>query len=142
MPPLALQRNETEKPNMAIASSPLRILMNEQGIIPARHPGPLGDYVSTMSVALQNGNQLLWVSGLGPWIDDGRTPITGTVCDHESGQQAARQVALCMLWVLDEAVGLERVRRLIWTDGMVNTTLLADLPKVIDGFSGVMKTLW
>jgi len=87
-------------------------------------------------------NRLIFLSGHGPLKADG-TMIVGRVgadLDLEAGKQAARQVGLAMLATLQEYFkGLNHVRRLIKTFGLVNCT--ADFTQhslVINGFSELM----
>jgi enamine deaminase RidA (YjgF/YER057c/UK114 family) len=91
---------------------------------------------------VQTGN-LLFLSGhgfCGPTpsaVDTGKLGRTLTV---EQGYQAARNVGLCMLATLKDAVGdLNKVKRIIRVYGMVNCTDdFKDQPKVMNGFSDLM----
>ena len=91
---------------------------------------------------VQSGN-LLFLSGHGYFgsnptaVDTGKLGRTLTV---EQGFQAARNVGLCMLATLKDAVGdLNKVKRVIRVYGMVNCTDdFKDQPKVMNGFSDLM----
>ncbi|MGI8600416.1 MAG: RidA family protein [Chitinophagaceae bacterium] len=91
---------------------------------------------------VQIGN-LLFLSGHGfcgttpSAVDTGKLGRTLTV---EQGYQAARNVGLCMLATLKDAVGdLNKVKRIIRVYGMVNCTDdFKDQPKVMNGFSDLM----
>lgn len=104
-------------------------------------PKPIAVY----KPAIQHGN-LLFVSGHGPLKSD-KTLILGRVGENltlEQGQDAARQVGLAMLATLRETLGsLNRVKRIIKTLGWVNcTTGFVDQPKVINGFSELMRDVF
>jgi enamine deaminase RidA (YjgF/YER057c/UK114 family) len=101
-------------------------------------PKPVATYVT----AIRHGD-LLYVSGHGPLRSDG-TMITGRLgdtMDLAGGQAAARQTGLAILATVRAHVGsLDRVVRLVKTLGMVNSTPdFGDQPKVINGFSDLMK---
>jgi enamine deaminase RidA (YjgF/YER057c/UK114 family) len=87
---------------------------------------------------------MLYVSGQGPRQLDG-SQITGKLgaeLDIEEGYAAARQVGLTMLATIKEHYDLSKVKRLVKTLGMVNSTLDFDQqPKVINGFSDLMVEL-
>lgn len=104
-------------------------------------PQPVGVYKPALVV----GN-LLYVSGHGPLLDDGSL-IKGKVgadLTLEEGKHAARQVGLAMLATIRAHVGsLNRVRRLVKTLGMVNSTPDFDQhPAVINGFSELMAEVF
>jgi len=95
--------------------------------------------------ALVVGN-LLYVSGHTPLLDDGSL-IKGRVgadLTLEEGKRAARQVGLAMLATIRAHLGsLNRVRRLVKTLGMVNSTPDFDQhPAVINGFSELMAEVF
>ncbi|MCE9532823.1 MAG: RidA family protein [Planctomycetes bacterium] len=101
--------------------------------------------VAVYKTAIKIGNRLL-VSGHGPWKED-KTQITGRVGKDltlEEGKQAARQVGLAILATVKETLGsLDKVVRLVKTLGMVNSTPeFLDHPKVINGFSELMKDVF
>ena len=104
-------------------------------------PKPVATYVT----ALRHGD-LLYVSGHGPLKPDG-TMITGKVgadLDLDAGRAAARQVGLAILATLKAHLGsLDHVKRLIKSLGMVNCSPdYADQPKVINGYSDLMKEVF
>ncbi len=104
-------------------------------------PKPVGVYKPALVV----GN-LLYVSGHGPLLDDGAL-ITGRVgadLTLAQGKQAARQVGLAVLATIRAHLGsLNRVKRLVKTLGMVNSTLDFDQhPAVINGFSELMAEVF
>lgn len=106
---------------------------------------PAPKAVAVYKTAFKLGNRLL-VSGHGPWKED-KTLITGRVgadLDLEQGKQAARQVGLAILATVRETLGsLDKVVRLVKTLGMVNSTAdFTDHPKVINGFSELMKDVF
>ncbi|MEW6303556.1 MAG: RidA family protein [Verrucomicrobiota bacterium] len=104
-------------------------------------PKPAGVYKPVVIV----GN-LAYVSGHGPLKPD-KTSITGRVgadLDLEGGKAAARQVGLAILATLRSELGsLDRVKRLIKTLGMVNSTSdFREHPKVINGYSELMAEVF
>ena len=104
-------------------------------------PKPVATYVT----ATRHGD-LLYVSGHGPLRPDG-TMITGRLgesLDLAGGQAAARQTGLAILATVRAHLGsLDRVVRLVKTLGMVNSTPdFGDQPKVINGFSDLMKDVF
>jgi enamine deaminase RidA (YjgF/YER057c/UK114 family) len=104
-------------------------------------PKPVATYVT----AIRHGD-LLYVSGHGPYRSDGSL-ITGRLGDNldvPAGQVAARQTGLAILATLKAHLGsLDQVVRLVKTLGMVNSTPeFADQPKVINGFSDLMKDVF
>ncbi len=70
-------------------------------------------------------------------VDTGKLGKTLTI---EQGYQAARNVGLCMLATIKDAVGdLNKVKRIVRVFGMVNCTeAFRDQPKVMNGFSDLM----
>lgn len=104
-------------------------------------PKPQGVYKPVVFV----GN-LVYVSGHGPLKTD-KTLILGRVgadLDLEAGKRAARQVGLAMLATLREYLGgLNRVKRLVKTLGLVNCTPdFHQHPAVINGFSELMAEVF
>jgi enamine deaminase RidA (YjgF/YER057c/UK114 family) len=84
-------------------------------------------------------DKMAYVSGHGPLKAD-KSLITGRVgadLDLEAGKAAARQVGLAILATLRSELGsLDRVKRIVKTLGMVNSTPdFKDHPAVINGFS-------
>src|SRR5258707_6863533 len=101
--------------------------------------------VAVYKTAVKFGT-LLFVSGQGPLKPD-KTQITGRVgkdLTMEQGKDAARQVGLAILATVKDQLGsLDKVKRLIKTFGMVNCTDdFLDQPKVINGFSELMKDVF
>ncbi len=104
-------------------------------------PKPVATYVT----AIRHGD-LVYVSGHGPYKSDGSLIIgrLGDNMDIPAGQAAARQTGLAILATLKSHLGsLDRVVQIIKTLGMVNSTPdFADQPKVINGFSDLMKDVF
>ena len=104
-------------------------------------PKPVATYVT----ALRHGD-LLYVSGHGPYRSDGSLIIgrLGDDMDIAGGQAAAKQTGLAILATLRAHLGsLDKVVRLVKTLGMVNSTPeFRDQPKVINGFSDLMKDVF
>jgi len=101
--------------------------------------------VAVYKTAVRHGN-LLYVSGHGPLKPDG-TLILGCVGKDitlEQGKEAARQTGLAILATLRSHLGsLDKVKRIVKTFGMVNCTAdYKDQPKVINGFSELMKEVF
>jgi enamine deaminase RidA (YjgF/YER057c/UK114 family) len=95
--------------------------------------------------AVKVGN-LLFVSGHGPLKAD-KTLILGRVGQDltlDQGKDAARQVGLAILATIQDVLGsLNKVKRLVKTLGWVNcTTDFVDQPKVINGYSELMKDVF
>ena len=104
-------------------------------------PKPVATYVTALRVG-----DLLYVSGHGPLRADG-TMITGKLgldMDVTGGMAAARQTGLAILATVRDHLGsLEKVDRLVKSLGMVNCTPdYGDQPKVINGFSDLMKDVF
>ena len=104
-------------------------------------PKPIAVY----KPAVRHGN-LLYVSGHGPLKAD-KTMILGRVgadMTLDQGKDAARQVGLAVLATVRDTLGsLDKVKRLVKTLGWVNCTVeFTDQPKVINGFSELMKDVF
>ena len=104
-------------------------------------PKPAGVYRPLMIVG-----SAAYVSGHGPLLPDG-TMLTGRVgadLDQQGGYRAARQVGLAMLATLRAGLGsLNRVRRIVRTLGMVNSTPeFVNHPAVLNGFSELMAEVF
>src|SRR5438874_8433745 len=104
-------------------------------------PKPMAKY----KPAVQAGN-VLYVSGHGPLKPDGKS-ITGRVgadLNLEQGKEAARAVGLAILATVRNTIGsLDKVKRLVKTLGMVNSTAdFKDHPLVINGFSELMAEVF
>jgi enamine deaminase RidA (YjgF/YER057c/UK114 family) len=105
-------------------------------------PKPVAKYKTALLV----GN-LLYVSGHGPVKIDGKSAIAGRLgadLTLEQGKEAARSVGLAVLSTVRNTLGsLDRVKRLVKTLGMVNsTTDFKDHPQVINGFSELMAEVF
>jgi enamine deaminase RidA (YjgF/YER057c/UK114 family) len=105
-------------------------------------PRPVAKYKPAVLV----GN-LLHVSGHGPLKADGASVVAGRVGDDltlEQGKEAARLVGLAVLSTVRNTLGsLDRVKRLVKTLGMVNSTPdFRDHPQVINGFSELMAQVF
>ncbi len=106
---------------------------------------PAPKAVAVYKTAIQVGN-LLFVSGHGPYKAD-KTLITGRLgrdMTIEQGKEAAKQTGLAILATVKETLGsLNKVKRLVKSFGMVNCTDdFADQPKVINGYSELMKDVF
>ncbi len=106
---------------------------------------PAPKAVAVYKTAIQVGN-LLFVSGHGPYKAD-KTLITGRLGKDmtiEQGKEAAKQTGLAILATVKETLGsLNKVKRLVKSFGMVNCTDdFADQPKVINGYSELMKDVF
>lgn len=101
---------------------------------------PLGGVYKPVMIS---GN-MLYVSGQGPVQSDG-TLITGKLgldLDTKAGYQAARQVGLTMLATINAHSDLRKVKCLVKTLGMVNSTQdFHQQPQVINGFSDLFVEL-
>lgn len=123
-----------------MASSP-EVRIQELHLVLPPAPKPVAVYRTSVRV----GN-LLYVSGHGPLKPDG-TLITGCLgkdMELEQGKEAARQTGLAILATLRTTLGsLDKVKRIVKTFGMVNCTAdYKDQPKVINGFSELMKDVF
>ncbi|HUR55950.1 MAG TPA: RidA family protein [Gemmataceae bacterium] len=123
-----------------MASSPEKRVQELHLTLPPA-PKPVAVYKTAVKV----GN-LLYVSGHGPLKPD-KTMILGRVGQNltlEEGKEAARQTGLAILATLRDTLGsLDKVKRLVKTYGMVNCTDdFLDQPKVINGFSELMKDVF
>ncbi len=106
---------------------------------------PAPKAVAVYKTAVQVGN-LLYVSGHGPYKAD-KTLITGRLGQDmtvDQGKEAAKQTGLAILATVRETLGsLNKVKRLVKSFGMVNCTAeFADQPKVINGYSELMKDVF
>lgn len=104
-------------------------------------PKPVAVYKTAVKVGT-----MLYVSGHGPLKAD-KTMITGRVGQDltlEQGKEAAKQTGLAILATVKDQLGsLDKVKRLVKTFGMVNSTDdFLDQPKVINGFSELMKDVF
>ncbi|MFO7259257.1 MAG: RidA family protein [Bacteroidota bacterium] len=124
-------------PIMALAQVQPEDNLKNKGIVLPPPAKPVANYVTSVRV----GNQL-YLSGHGfcgeaQPFDVGKVGKDLTV---EQGYQAARNVGLCMLATLKDALGdLNKVKRVVRVLGMVNCTDdFMDHPKVMNGFSDLM----
>jgi enamine deaminase RidA (YjgF/YER057c/UK114 family) len=104
-------------------------------------PKPVAKYKTAI---LAGG--MLYVSGHGPVKADGKT-IEGRVgaeLTQQKGKEAARVVGLAILSTVRNTLGtLDRVKRLVKTLGMVNSTAdFKNHPAVINGFSELMAEVF
>lgn len=102
---------------------------------------PMGSYVK----AVRSGN-LIFLAGHGPTNPDGSL-LTGKVGKDvtlEQANQAARQAGIALLSTLKAEIGdLNKIKRIVKVLGMVNCTdEFADQPKVMNGFSDLMVSLF
>jgi enamine deaminase RidA (YjgF/YER057c/UK114 family) len=104
-------------------------------------PKPVAKY----KTAVLAGN-MLYVSGHGPLKPDGKMILgrVGADLTLEQGKEAARVVGLAVLSTVRNTLGsLDKVKRLIKTLGMVNSTAeFKDHPAVINGFSDLMAEVF
>jgi enamine deaminase RidA (YjgF/YER057c/UK114 family) len=104
-------------------------------------PRPMAKY----KTAVLAGN-LLHVSGHGPLRADGSLVMgrVGLDLTLEQGKDAARLVGLAILSTVRNTLGsLDKVKRLVKTLGMVNSTAdFRDHPQVINGFSELMAQVF
>jgi len=102
--------------------------------------------VAKYKTAVLVGN-VLYVSGHGPAKVTDKTPLVGRVGDaltKEEGVECARAVGINILATVKAAIGsLDKVKRLVKTLGMVNSTAdFKDHPAVINGFSILMAEVF
>jgi enamine deaminase RidA (YjgF/YER057c/UK114 family) len=124
-----------------MASSPEARLKELNITLPA--PGrPMARY----KMAVRTGN-ILYVSGHGP-AKIGDSPMVLGRCGQdlsmEQGKESARAVGLNILATVRDQLGsLDRVKRLVKTLGMVNSTPdFLQHPQVINGFSELMADVF
>jgi len=89
------------------------------------------------------GDNLLYMSGAGPRMIDGKFEYVGKVgrdLDEAEAYKAARSVGITMLSNLHAALGdLNRVTKIVKVTGFVNAVPdFGAQPKVINGFSDLM----
>ena len=102
--------------------------------------------VAKYKTAILAGN-MLDVSGHGPTKLSDKTPMTGRVgadLTKEQGAESARAVGVNILATVKAALGsLDKVKRLVKTLGMVNSTAdFTEHPAVINGFSVLMAEVF
>jgi enamine deaminase RidA (YjgF/YER057c/UK114 family) len=104
-------------------------------------PPPVANYVR----AVRTGN-LVFLAGHGP-LDPAGGYVTGKLgrdLDVEQGYAAARLTAIALLASLRAEIGsLDRVRRIVRVEGMVNSTAeFTDQSKVINGCSDLLVEIF
>jgi len=102
--------------------------------------------VARYKMAVKVGN-ILYVSGHGPVRVKDSTPVTGKCggeLNIEQGKESARSVGLNILATVRDQLGsLDKVKRLVKTLGMVNSTPeFTQHPQVINGFSELMAEVF
>jgi enamine deaminase RidA (YjgF/YER057c/UK114 family) len=107
---------------------------------------PPGRPMARYKMAVRAGN-MLYVSGHGPAKITPQTPVNGRCgadLTLEQGKESARAVGLNILATVRDQLGsLDRVKRLVKTLGMVNTTPeFGQHPAVINGFSELMADVF
>jgi enamine deaminase RidA (YjgF/YER057c/UK114 family) len=111
--------------------------LEELGIELPAAATPIGNYVTTV----HTGN-LIFTSGHGPGKGEG--PLykgqVGTDLTIEEGYASARQVGLCLLATLKNALGdLDRVKRIVKVVGFVNSApSFTEQPSVVNGVSDLL----
>jgi enamine deaminase RidA (YjgF/YER057c/UK114 family) len=104
-------------------------------------PKPMAKYKTAVLV----GN-MLYLSGHGPLKPDGKfmEGRVGADLTAAQGKEAARATGLAILSTVRSTLGsLDRVKRLVKTLGMVNSTAdFKDHPQVINGFSELMAEVF
>lgn len=111
------------------------------GIVLPQQSSPIANYVNYV----RTGN-LIYFSGTGPSAEDqgyvkGKLGKDLTI---DQGREAARITGINMIANLKNAIGdLNKVKRIVKVLGMVNSTEnFTDQPKVINGFSDLMVTVF
>jgi enamine deaminase RidA (YjgF/YER057c/UK114 family) len=105
-----------------------------------------GKPMARYKMAVRAGN-MLYVSGHGPAKITPQTPVNGRCgadLTMEQGKESARAVGLNILATVRDQLGsLDRVKRLVKTLGMVNSTPdFGQHPAVINGFSELMAEVF
>jgi enamine deaminase RidA (YjgF/YER057c/UK114 family) len=115
--------------------------LQAQDIVLPEIKAPVANYVNAVRV----GN-LLYLSGKGPSLPDGKyiTGKLGKDITMERAYEAARLTAIMQIAVLKKELGdLSKVKRIVKVLGMVNCTEnFADQPKIINGFSDLMVSIF
>lgn len=107
-------------------------------VLPTARP-PMANYVR----AVRTGN-LVFLSGHGECGDQPQKGKVGQEVTVEQGYASARNVGLCLLASLKEAIGdLGKVTRIVKVLGMVNSAeSFTQQPQVINGFSDLMVAVF
>jgi enamine deaminase RidA (YjgF/YER057c/UK114 family) len=105
-----------------------------------------GRPMARYKMAVRAGN-MLYISGHGPAKITPETPMSGRCGSDltlEQGKESARAVGLNILATVRDQLGsLDRVKRLVKTLGMVNSTPeFTQHPAVINGFSELMAEVF
>jgi enamine deaminase RidA (YjgF/YER057c/UK114 family) len=105
-------------------------------------PKPMAKYKPAVQVG-----KVLYISGHGPAKLAPDSPVAGRLgadLNVERGKECARLVGLAILSTVRNTLGsLDRVKRLIKTLGMVNSTPeFTEHPQVINGFSDLMAQVF
>ena len=116
--------------------------LKELGITLPPAARPMAKY----KMAVRVGN-MLYVSGHGPVRVTEQTPVTGRLgaeLTTEQGKLSARSVGMAILSTVRDQLGtLDRVKRLVKTLGMVNSTPdFLQHPAVINGYSELMAEVF
>ena len=124
-----------------MATSPEARLKELNITLPAPNR-PMAKYKMAVRVG-----DMLYVSGHGPYKATPTTPVTGRCgadLTAEQGKESARSVGLAILATVRDQLGsLDKVKRLVKTLGMVNSTPdFKDHPAVINGFSELMAEVF
>jgi enamine deaminase RidA (YjgF/YER057c/UK114 family) len=124
-----------------MANSP-EARLKELGITLPTAARPMAKY----KMAVRVGN-VLYVSGHGPVKVGPSTPVTGRCGQDltmEQGKESARSVGLNILATVRDQLGsLDKVKRLVKTLGMVNSTPdFLQHPAVINGYSELMAEVF
>jgi enamine deaminase RidA (YjgF/YER057c/UK114 family) len=124
-----------------MANSP-EARLKELGITLPPAARPMAKY----KMAVRVGN-MLYVSGHGPVKVSDSTPITGRCGQDltmEQGKESARSVGLNILATVRDQLGsLDKVKRLVKTLAMVNSTPdFTQHPAVINGYSELMAEVF
>ena len=117
----------------------------ELGLALPEAPEPKGNYIPATII----GN-MLYTSGHGPVLPDGKTYMMGRVGEDmtvEEAVKAARATGLAVLATLRKTLGsLDRVKRIVKTLGMVNanpaTLNQLECVQAINGFSDLMMDVF
>jgi enamine deaminase RidA (YjgF/YER057c/UK114 family) len=103
---------------------------------------PLGGLYKRLVISGGQG----YLSGHGPYLGGGNyiTGRLGEDMELEAGRAAARQTGLAILRTMQDELGdLSRVRRIIKTLALVNSTPdFVQQPQVINGFSELMRDVF
>ncbi|MGL4552524.1 MAG: RidA family protein [Gemmataceae bacterium] len=124
-----------------MATSP-EARLKELGLTLPPAARPMAKYKMAVRVG-----DLLYLSGHGPVKVTPETPVAGRCGEDltlEQGKLSARAVGLNLLATVRDQLGsLDKVKRLVKTLGLVNSTAdFLDHPKVINGYSELMADVF